>query len=221
MTAPAVKIGLRERKKLRTRHAIVDVSTRLFLEQGYQQTTLAQIADEVEVALSTFFNYFASKVDIVFCLVDAAIESAERRIAQRPEGEPAADAVVAWLTEELPRLEQPYAGTIGRMREIIASSVELQTEERLRYALLEDVLAAGFARDFGEPPTGMRSRVLAALAWHGMLEAWEAWYEKHANDPELDLEDAMRTKARYVKGLLASGLDWVSGLPERPETVRV
>jgi AcrR family transcriptional regulator len=220
MSAPAVKIGLRERKKLRTRQAIVEVSTRLFLEQGYQQTTLAQIADEVEVALSTFFNYFASKVDIVFCLFDAVIESAEQRLADRPDGEPAADAIVAWLSEELPRLEQPYADTIRRLPKIVASSPELQTEERLRYALLEDVLAAGFARDLGDSPNGMRPRILAVLAWHGMVEAWEAWYEKHATDPELDLEDALRVKADYVQRVLANGLEWVGSLPDPPRSAR-
>src|SRR5438874_10103436 len=74
MVAAASSQGLRERKKQRTRLRIVDVATRLFSEQGYQQTTLAQIAEEAEVALSTFFNYFPTKPDIVFCLFDSVIE---------------------------------------------------------------------------------------------------------------------------------------------------
>jgi AcrR family transcriptional regulator len=213
MTAAGTKVGLRERKKLRTRQRIVDVSTRLFLEQGYQQTTLAQIAEDVEVALSTLFNYFATKVDIVFCITDAVIDSARGRIAERPEGEDAIHAVGAWLREDLPQVEQPYAEAIRRLPAIIGSSPELQVEERLRYALLEDVLAAGFARDLGESPDGMRARVLAAMALHGMLEAWGAWYEKHATDADFQLEEMLAAKAEYVLRVLECGLEYVDRLP--------
>jgi len=80
MVAATSRPGLRERKKQQTRLRIVDVATRLFVEQGYQQTTLAQIAEEADVAPSTFFNYFATKVDIVFSMFDAVIDSAQRRI---------------------------------------------------------------------------------------------------------------------------------------------
>jgi len=149
MVATTPPLGLRERKKQRTRQTIVGEATRLFVAQGYQQTTLAQIADAADVSTSTFFNYFATKVDIVFCLLDAAIESAEGRIMGRPEGEPATEAIAAWLTEVLPSVEQPYADAIRRLRTITESTPELRAEERLRLARLEDVLAAGFARDLG------------------------------------------------------------------------
>ena len=62
---------------------IVDVATRLFDEQGYNETTLVQIADAAEIAPSTFFNYFSSKVDVVFGLIDAIVESARARILGR------------------------------------------------------------------------------------------------------------------------------------------
>ena len=82
MTQPT-QLGLRERKKKRTRHTIIDVATRLFAAQGYHETTLAQIAEVAEIAPSTFFNYFPSKVDIVFGLTDAMIDSARDRIVER------------------------------------------------------------------------------------------------------------------------------------------
>ena len=118
MVAVSPKPGLRERKKQRTRQTIVDVGTRLFVEQGYQQTTLAQIAEEAEVSTSTFFNYFATKVDIVFCPLDLVTDSAQRRITGRADGEPAIRAISAWLTDELPSVEQPYAEAIRRMAAI-------------------------------------------------------------------------------------------------------
>jgi AcrR family transcriptional regulator len=58
--------GLRERKKLRTRASIQKEAMRLFLEKGYEETTIEDIAEAVEISPSTFFNYFPSKEAVVF-----------------------------------------------------------------------------------------------------------------------------------------------------------
>lgn len=57
--------GLRERKKTRTRLAIQRHALRLFQEQGYENTTVRQIADAAEVSESTFFRYFPTKEEVV------------------------------------------------------------------------------------------------------------------------------------------------------------
>ena len=124
---------------------------------------------------------------------------------------------MAWLTEELPSVEQPYVDAIRRFPTIISSDPELVAEERLRMALLEDVLAAGFARDLGESADGMRSRVLAAMALRGMLEAWNAWFEKHATDADFQLSEALEAKAEHVVRVLESGLAFIDLLPRPPE----
>jgi AcrR family transcriptional regulator len=58
-------VGLRERKKARTRDALQRHALRLFREQGYDATTIEQIAEAAEVSPSTFFRYFPTKEDLV------------------------------------------------------------------------------------------------------------------------------------------------------------
>ncbi len=69
MTSPSPadgpRPGLRERKKARTRAAIQQEALRLFREQGYEATTIEQIAEAAEFSPSTFFRYFPTKEDVV------------------------------------------------------------------------------------------------------------------------------------------------------------
>ena len=91
-------LTLRERKKLATWRAIQSAALRLFDEQGYEATTVEQIAAAANVSRATFFNYFAGK--------DAALldqDPQERRewqalIAERPADEPLWDSLSAILT---------------------------------------------------------------------------------------------------------------------------
>lgn len=83
------RFGLRERKKERTCRAIVDAAARLFAEKGYDETTVAAIAAEVEIAPRTFFSYFPTKEDVLFADTDERIDIALAAIAaRRPEDRP-------------------------------------------------------------------------------------------------------------------------------------
>jgi AcrR family transcriptional regulator len=59
-------MGLREIKKARTRKLISDIGRDLFIERGYTAVTVAEIAEQAEVAVTTLFNYFPTKESIVF-----------------------------------------------------------------------------------------------------------------------------------------------------------
>src|SRR5438094_9483644 len=60
-----VTVGLRERKKARTRQLIADTAARLFAERGYERVAVSDVAREAEVAEQTLYNYFPTKEQLV------------------------------------------------------------------------------------------------------------------------------------------------------------
>ncbi|MGI5270732.1 TetR/AcrR family transcriptional regulator [Nonomuraea sp. CA-218870] len=86
--------GLRERKKQRTRRALVNAALRSFKEKGYEETTIAEIAAEADVSARTFFSYFASKEDVIFHDGPERMRRARELVAGRRPGEPVADLLL-------------------------------------------------------------------------------------------------------------------------------
>src|SRR5712692_1098848 len=110
--APAVKLGLRERKKLKTREAIQREAMRLFQKHGYEETTIEQIAAGAEISPSTFFNYFPTKEDVV--LYDAYDPMLAALILARAKLGIEVPALRARLWEELQKAQVLLSGLVAQ-----------------------------------------------------------------------------------------------------------
>jgi AcrR family transcriptional regulator len=111
---PARPVGLRERKKARTRAAIRQHALRLFREQGYYATTIEQIADAAEISPATFFRYFPTKEDVVL-QDDFDVISLGALEAQPPELSP----VAAFRAASAATLAALSADDLARFQETV------------------------------------------------------------------------------------------------------
>lgn len=80
--------GLRERKKRRTRQYISDVATGLFLERGFDEVTVAEVAEAAEVSVNTVYNYFPAKEDLFLDRSKGVVDRLARYVRGRDPGSP-------------------------------------------------------------------------------------------------------------------------------------
>jgi AcrR family transcriptional regulator len=93
----AQQMSLRDRKRARTRQALVDAALELFERDGYEQTTVADIAAAAEIGTRTFFSYFASKEELLFPESDARVRATVEAIASRRPDEGPAEVLLRAL----------------------------------------------------------------------------------------------------------------------------
>lgn len=163
----AGELGLRERKKQKTRDLIVRVALRLFLAQGYDGTTVAEIAEAADISPRTFFGYFPSKEEVVFADDEAILAAFAERIANRPAGENAFDALRAWVVESQAAADFTHESEKLR-RKLIRETPSLQVRERAGMARIEQVLAVAVAEDLGVDEDSLRPHLVAAAAIAGL-----------------------------------------------------
>jgi AcrR family transcriptional regulator len=95
----AARVSLRERKRERTRQALVDAALELFERYGYEETTVAEIAAKAEVGTRTFFNYFPTKEDLLFPEHDLRVRTTLAAIENRTPDETPAEVLLRALQE--------------------------------------------------------------------------------------------------------------------------
>lgn len=105
--------GLRERKKQRTRATIVDVAARLCAQQGYENTTVDQIADAADVSPRTFSRYFPSKEAVIGALIEETSEHVAQALLRQPHHITEHEAMVRAHIEVLSAAERGEPGAMS------------------------------------------------------------------------------------------------------------
>lgn len=156
-------IGLRAQKKQETRQEISDQATRLFIERGFEATTIAEIADAARVAKKTVTNYFPRKEDLALDHHEAFTAGLAATVAGRAPGESALAALSAAFLDAA-RSHDPVIGFSGEpFARMIADSPTLTARLRELHELREEALAAVLAVETGAAPGDIGPRAAATL----------------------------------------------------------
>jgi AcrR family transcriptional regulator len=169
--------GLRERKKELTRRALEDAALDLFARQGFDETTVDEIAAACDVSTRTFFRYFATKEDVLVGDRPERLATMVALVEARPAGEAplrsiriAVDAMLAGDDEDRARLAA-RARIMAENPGLHANCPEAQLakEEALVEALARRDAAAGIA----PRPLDLRLAVgVATATYRAAIDAW-------------------------------------------------
>ena len=197
--------GLRERHKRETRQAISDIATVLFVERGFDEVTIAQVAEAAGVAKMTVTNYFPRKEDLVFDRAEAIERHLADVITARAPGESMLAAIRRDYAEAVARADVALGlSSPGFARMILNSPVLLSRAREMldrRERALGDAIAAETGTD------NPQQRLVAALlsSVHRVL-AGEATERSLAGQPRAEICAVLADAATRAFDLLEPSL---------------
>ncbi|MFJ3707260.1 MULTISPECIES: TetR/AcrR family transcriptional regulator [unclassified Streptomyces] len=175
-STPDAPGGLRERKKQRTREALLRVALELFTTKGYERTTVDEITEAVQVSQRTFFRYFANKEEVAFAVQDLVESQYFTALHARPPEESPFEAMrnavlASWDDIGLTIEDVVPLDLYLRTFQVIESSPALLAIHLRRSAELEDkIVHLIAAREGLDLDTDPRPRV-AVAAFDGVMRA--------------------------------------------------
>lgn len=164
--------GLRERKKRQTLRRISDVAISLFVARGFDQVTIAEVAEAAEVSPNTVYNYFHTKEDLVLPPEAASHRRLAGIVAARGVGQSAARAVLVHLRQEVRDRERTVGLTPGFGRVLAMMLATPSLAARLGDLAVQNVdeLAALLAEETGAPAGDQVPRLVASqIGWFHSL----------------------------------------------------
>ncbi|MDX6234613.1 MAG: TetR/AcrR family transcriptional regulator, regulator of mycofactocin system [Nocardioidaceae bacterium] len=186
-----------------TDHAAIErAAFELFEAQGFDETTMEQIADAVGVGRRTLFRYFPSKNDIPWGQFDESLRHFRQQFDALPDDVPLAEAVhrCVMAFNQFDEAAMPQHRT--RMR-LILTTPTLQAHSALRYEAWRAVISEYVGRRLGASADGAVPR----LVGHVSLALAVASYERWLAHPELRLTDVLAESMTDLRTYLAASAD--------------
>ncbi|GAA4547186.1 TetR/AcrR family transcriptional regulator [Amycolatopsis samaneae] len=187
--------GLREAKKAQTRRALVGAALELFGEHGYERTTVAEIAEQAGVSPATFFNYFATKEDVVFADQHLYDEILREVFAAADGTEPIAEFVPRTVRAlaTAPAWSFPLDDPLTAVRARLIASVPAL---RAGFLLRNAVFADSWARALCETYPGVLTEATAATLTGAVMGALQGGFGAYSGGEPL--ADVVTRAAEYV-----------------------
>jgi AcrR family transcriptional regulator len=187
------KVGLRERKKERTRAELTDAAFRLFAERGFDETTIEDIVEQVEVSPRTFFRYFDSKEDVVIGFFDDMGLELRAMLEARPADEPPFEALRAALGSLIDLYEE-RAERVMAAKRLAHETPAIRARLLDKHARWENWVTEVLCDRLGEPEQDdPHARLIAAVALAAYGTAVNSWCTVEGRqDLHALVDDALR-----------------------------
>jgi AcrR family transcriptional regulator len=199
--------GLRERKKAKTRLAISDVATKMFIERGFDEVTVADVAAAADVSVATIFNYFETKEELFFDREGEVIEAQRRVILERKAGETITSVLhrefLAAIDAGVPQLMVHGPGFLRTIEGSSALRARLRLGFEKAEALLSETIAEETEAVAGDPTPQFVAAMLVAIQ-RTLLESANAAALR--GDPVAPTKRRLRQACDRAFALLEGGL---------------
>jgi AcrR family transcriptional regulator len=171
--------GLRQRKRQQTRERLTRMAMALFLERGFEATTLDDIAAAADISRRSFFHYFASKEDVVFAWQEESTAALIAAVATRPADESMLTAAENAILAMVRQFKPGEAIAIARLKR---DNPALQARDQVKYEKLERALAEALGKRAGHKPEKLDARLVAMIATGAMRIGGEFWAAEGARE---------------------------------------
>jgi AcrR family transcriptional regulator len=179
VTGSGTAEGLRERKRRETRQRIAETGLRLFLANGYENTTLEAIAAEAGISRRTFFSYFKSKEDILFIWQSEMWDIVWDDLRKVSPDEHPLDAVRDVFVRHLARIADDEMRAIDRL---MRSSESLSVRKQAMYEQQERALFAALCEVWRQPERRPALRMIAMACIGVVRLSLETWHQQDTAD---------------------------------------
>jgi AcrR family transcriptional regulator len=185
------------------RQRLVTAALRLFSEQGYDNTTVAQIADSAGLTRSTFFRHFPDKREVLAAGQEVLAELFTTGIAAAPEDATALDAVEHGLTTAGAAMTPFNRELAPRMQAVVASSAELRERDQLKHVGLAASMAEALrARGVSQAVAALAGDI-GVLAFNEAYAEWVREGDEGDKSDEGDLVGLLRAAMSRLRSAVA------------------
>jgi len=187
------------RRRITSRAELEQVAFDLFDRQGFEHTTVDDIASAAGIGRRTFFRYFASKNEVPWGDFDAELARMRRQLAATPPAAPLMDAIRQAIVDFNAMPAEQWPAHRRRMAFILGVPA-LQAHSTLRFAAWRQVIADFAAQRTGQRPDALLPRTIA----HAMLGVAVAGYEQWLASPGDDLCELLDSAIRALGSAFTS-----------------